>query len=234
MSTDTASAEPRPERRGRGARPSRTPWLLLLAMGGLGLFVGRMMGDPAPSSEPDVIVVAPTPDVVVALRELARLEGMVVYVERVIDLRERQSAFFDLFSGEDAILLVASGEVTAGVDLRALSVGAVEADLEAKRASIVLPRATISSLRLDNDRTYVHTRKTDLFAVRRADLETRARREAERTLERAALEAGILEKAEASVERTVEGLLRSLGFERVEVRFEDGTSGEATAVGAPI
>jgi hypothetical protein len=227
----TASAPLEPARERRSSLGS---WLMLVAMGGIGLVVGRTMGDASPASEGDVVVIAPTPDVVVALRELARLEGMVVYVERVIDLRERQSAFFDLVGGEDAILLVAGGEVTAGVDLRALSAGAVEADLEAKRARIVLPHATITSRRLDNDRTYVHTRKTDLFAVRRADLETRARREAERTLERAALDAGILERAEASVGRTVEGLLRSLGFERVEIRFDDATSGEAKLVeGAP-
>lgn len=166
-----------------------------------------------------VTIIEKTPDVVVALRELAFLEGMVFHTERVIDLRERQRALFRLVDAEDALLLVAAGEVRAGVDLRALSPSSIEADFERRIATIFLPRATVSSARLDNARTYVHSRKTDLLASRREDLETRARREAERSLEQAALDAGILEKAEQSVQRTVEGLLRSLGFESVEVRF---------------
>ena len=105
--------------------------------------------------------------------------------------------------------------------------------LEERRARVLLPRATVFSRRLDNDRTYVHTRTTDLLATRRDDLETRARREAERVLESAALEAGILEKAEASVARTVEGLLRSLGFEEIEVRFDDSPGLEVPALPAP-
>jgi hypothetical protein len=226
---DGAAGEPE-------ARPGRSPlvsFFLLALVGALGLFIGRGTLD-APAEPPkDVIVVAPSPNVVVALRELARLEGMIVHIERVIDLRERQSVLFDLLGAEDAILLVAGGEVTAGVDLRALTERAVEADLEAKRARITLPRASIFSRRIDNDRTYVHTRSTDLFARRREDLETRARQEAERMLERAALEAGILEKAEASVQRTVEGLLASLGFEEIEVRFEAAASGEEIALPGP-
>jgi hypothetical protein len=230
MPTEPSPADEDPTPRERSARSPLSSVLLLLAIGGLGLFIGRHTQAPEPQ---DGIVVAPSPSVVVALRELARLEGMMVYVERVIDLRERQSVFFDLLGGEDAILLVAGGEVTAGVDLRALTDRAVDADLDAKRARITLPRASITHRRLDNDRTYVHSRRTDVFAVRRQDLETRARREAERMLERAALDAGILERAEASVERTVEGLLRSLGFEEIEIRFEDAASGEETVLTGP-
>jgi len=214
------------------APPSRGFSLLfLVVVGALGAFLGHSLAG-APAEEGPEVILRPSPDVVVALRELARLEGMVVYAERVIDLCERKSVFFDLLGVEDAILLVAGGEVVAGVDLRGLGPSSVDADLEAKRARVTLPRATIFSRRLDNDRTYVHTRTTDPFA-RREDLETRARQEAERMLEKAALEAGILERAEASVQKTVEGLLRSLGFEDVEVRFDAIGGGEAALVGGP-
>lgn len=176
----------------------------------------------------EITIIEKTPDVVVALRELAFLEGMVFHTERVIDLRERQSALFRMIAAEDAILLVAAGEVRAGVDLRALTPSAIEADIDSKRATLYLPAATISSARLDNARTYVHSRKTDLFASRKQDLETRARREAERSLEQAAIDAGILKKAEESVERTIEGLLRSLGFEDITVHFGIERGGEET------
>jgi hypothetical protein len=63
----------------------------------------------------------------------------------------------------------------------------------------------------------VHTRKTGVLARRRENLETRARQEAERTLVEAAREAGIIARAEENATRTVDGLVRSLGYDRVEV-----------------
>lgn len=163
----------------------------------------------------------PSPDVITAVRDLARLEGTVFHIERVIDVREKQSRFFDLLQTEDALLLIAAGEVTAGVDLGQLGPGDVLTDAERRKVVIQLPRASILSRRLDNERTYVHTRRTDAWALRQEHLETRARQEAERTLEEAARKGGILQQAEESVGRTVESLLRSLGYEQVVIRFRD-------------
>ena len=158
------------------------------------------------------------------MRQLARLEGAVYSIERVVDLKEKQSKFFQLVEAEDAILLVASGEVTAGVDLSGLREDDVRLENGGKKAIVHLPRATIFSKRLDNERTYVHTRRTDALATRRENLETRARQEAERTLEKAALDGGILKTAEESVGRTVEALTRSLGVDEVEVVFSSAGS----------
>jgi len=44
----------------------------------------------------------------VAVRDLARLESVAYHVERVIDVRDKQSLLFGLLKTEDAILLVAS------------------------------------------------------------------------------------------------------------------------------
>ena len=82
-----------------------------------------------------------------------------------------------------------------------------------------LPPAEVFSARLDSDRTYVHTRTTDLLAQRKESLETEARAAAERTLQRAAEDAGIVQRAQESVGRTVRSLVRSLGFAKVEVDF---------------
>lgn len=197
---------------------------LLLLASAIGVHYGRESATQESSAAETVV--RPTPSVVVAVRELARLEGAVYSIERIVDLKEKQSRFFQLVQAEDAILLVAAGEVTAGVDLAALEEGAARMDAERRRVSLTLPRAIIFSRRLDNERTYVHTRKTDVWAKRQEDLESRARQEAERTLEEAALRSGILLQAEKSVARTVESLLRSLGFADVEVKFE-GAGGEA-------
>ena len=212
----------------QGSKGAFLPFLaagsLLLLASAIGVHYGRQsVEQKAPLVE---TVLRPSPSVVVAVRELARLEGAVYSIERVVDLKEKQSRFFQLVQAEDAILLVASGEVTAGVDLAALAEGSVRIDPSRKKVSLTLPRATVFSRRLDNERTYVHTRKTDVWAKRQEDLESKARQEAERTLEEAAVRSGILPQAEKSVARTVESLLHSLGFTVVDVRFIDA-EGEA-------
>ncbi|MBI2773612.1 MAG: DUF4230 domain-containing protein [Chloroflexi bacterium] len=158
-----------------------------------------------------------TPSVVVAVRDLSRLESVEYHVERVIDLRDKQSLLFGLIKTQDAILFVAVGEVTAGVDLSELKEGDVVADRAGGTVSITLPAARVLSTRLDNERSFVFSRSTDLLARRQEDLESRARQEAERTLEQSAVDTGILDRARANAERTVAALVRSLGYTTVTV-----------------
>lgn len=178
-------------------------------------FLNPVEPPPVPTT---VEIVRPTPSVVTALRDLARLESAEAHVERVVDLRDRQSRFFGAVDADDAILLVAAGDIVAGVDLSQLPDDAIEADFEARRVRITLPPATVFSARLDNQRTYVHTRTTDVLARRSQTLETRARQEAERTLQAAALEGGLLTRADRNAARTVESLVRSLGYTDVQVQ----------------
>ena len=195
--------------------------LVLLAAGSVGYCVGARSPEDEP--QPDRIVeVKESPSVITALQRLSRLEGAAVHLERVIDLQEKQSRFFGLIEAKDAILLIAAGDVTAGIDLAELKAEDIVIDHEAKRVKVRLPRATIFSTRVDNDRTYVHTRSTDTLAERQMHLETEARREAERGFRKAATEAGIERLADESVARTVRALVLSLGFSEVEVVFSGG------------
>jgi hypothetical protein len=165
-----------------------------------------------------VTVVHSGPPVVVAVRDLARLESAQFHMERVIDLRSKQEALFGLVESEDAILLVATADVTAGVDLAKLKDSDVTVDKEAGRVTVTLPAAEVFSAKLDNDRTYVYRRDTDLLAKRQDTLETKARQAAEAQLEDAAKKAGILARAEKNAIVTVERLVRSLGYDDVTVR----------------
>jgi hypothetical protein len=162
-------------------------------------------------------VLRPTPDVVTAVRALSRLESTAFHMERVIDLKDEQSRLFGLVSGEDAILLVAVADVTAGVDLGRLGPADVEVSPDRTRVRIQLPRAEVLQTVLDGEHTYVHTRRTDLLARRNETLETNARKEAERTLTQAALSAGILDKADEQARRVIRELVTALGFLEVEV-----------------
>lgn len=157
------------------------------------------------------------PSVVVAVRDLARLETVEYHIERVIDLRDSQSLLFGLIRTEDAILFVAVGQVTAGVDLGELSADDVVVDQRRSTAAITLPPARVLTTRLDSERSWVFARTTGALARRQEDLETRARREAERSLEQNAVEGKILERARVNAERTVAAFVRSLGYENVTV-----------------
>ena len=161
-----------------------------------------------------------TTAVVTALRDLAVLETATYHVERVIDLRDKQSQLFGLFESEDSVLLVAAADVVAGVDLGSLREGDVSVDQERRRATIVLPQPSVIWARLDNDSTYVHSRNTDVLALRARTLETRARQAAEQTMRDAALSAGILGRARQNAARTIQTLVQALGFAEVQVVFE--------------
>ena len=174
-----------------------------------------------PEETKTVTTLVATPSVITAVRDLATLESASYHIERVIDLRDRQSHLFGLFQSEDAVLLVAAADVVAGVDLTTMSDGDIRFDHERRTANLVLPPPRVLSARLDNDRTYVHTRNTDALAIRAETLETRARQEAERALHQAALDAGLLERARTNAARTIRTLVQSLGYDRVEVTFRE-------------
>jgi hypothetical protein len=187
--------------------------VVLGIMGTLGFMTARwvdsLTGKDRPSSR----------TVIVAIQQLARLEGAEYHMERVVDLKDKQTRFFGLIETEDAVLMVAAGSVIAGTDLNALAEDAVDMNADRTSVSVSLPRSRVLVSRLDNERTYVYERRTDLLAERKEGLEARAREEAERTLVQAATEAGLLERSDASIRRTVESLLRSLGFDEVQVEL---------------
>jgi hypothetical protein len=188
---------------------------------GLGLYALKSCSVAPPPLLPpmtsSVTVVRPTPDVLVAVRDLARLESASFHMERVIDLSDKQSKLWGMVHSEDAILLVAVAEVTAGIDLQKLTAADVVVDPARRTARINLPAPEVLHAALDNDKTYVHSRKTDTLAERHENLESRARKEAERTLIESARQAGILNRASDNARRTVEALVHSLGYDKVEV-----------------
>jgi len=193
---------------------------------GAGLLVGVLAAKSCvPPSLPvipplssSVTIVRPTPNVLVAVKDMARLESASFHMERVIDLSDKQSHLFGLVQSEDAILLVAVADVSAGVDLQQLKAEDIVVEPAAKRVTITLPPPEVFHAELDNAKTYVHARHTGALAARKENLETRARQEAERSLIEAALQAGILNRANDNARRAVEGLVRGLGYGEVEVK----------------
>jgi hypothetical protein len=185
-----------------------------------GFVAGRLVVFGEPPAERSL---RSTPGVVTMIRDVARLEATSYHVEKVVEATDRQSRLWGFVQAKDALLLVAVGDVVAGVDLTKLRDEDVTVDAAARRVSIHLPPAEVLSSTLDERATHVYARSTDALAAHDEQLEGEARRAAEDQMRKAALDGGILERARASTERTLRGLLHSLGYEHVDVAFRDVT-----------
>lgn len=154
------------------------------------------------------------PDPVTIIREvqsLARLETIQYSVEKVITAELNQGVLGPLFG--DRLLFVAHGYVIAGVDLAALDTQ--DLLLEGGVLYVTLPEADVFVATLDNDKSYVYDRDTGLFKKSDKELETTARKAAEKAILDAALEDGILQQAQQNAEVYLERLFNSLGYLKV-------------------
>lgn len=117
----------------------------------------------------------------------------------------------------ESLLLIAVGDVRAGVDLDKLEQADVR--VEDESVTIDLPEPEILSSGLDEERTQVYDREQGLLNFSPdEDLEAEARREAIAGIEAAARENGILDQAQANAETSLRAFIQSLDFE--EVSFE--------------
>ncbi len=166
---------------------------------------------PTPTVLPDPVTV------IHSVRSLARLETVQYTVEKVVTAEEGQNQLGFLFG--DRLLFVAHGVVIAGVDLEKLQ----PQDLWTQHGVLYvrLPAPEIFIATLDNQKSYVYDRDTGLLTHGDVQLETAARRTAEREIRQAALDDGILLTARRNAEAYLERLLRSLGFP--EVMFVEAT-----------
>lgn len=173
------------------------------------------------------IVVTPTPTIVdrggmvLQMRALARLETQRYTVERVIEARIERGDVLDLVLGE-RLLLIASGEAVAGVDLAALTADDVIVSADGRSVTVRLPPSEVFSVSLDSERTRVYDRQTGLLARPDRDLERQARLEAETTILATACEQGMMQRATDEAQRAVEQLLRALAFDEVTVLATPG------------
>ena len=108
------------------------------------------------------------------------------------------------------------GEVIAGLDLSKLDPSQVS--VHGNHVSVHLPPSEIFTTRLDSSKTKVYSRDTGLFSSPDPNLEGEVRQEAERQLQAAALQDGILKTADQNARQTLTSLLTGLGFGSVEIR----------------
>lgn len=161
--------------------------------------------NPTPTIRPD-----PT-TIIRQVRALSRLETAFYTVEQVVTAESGQDALAFLFG--DRLLLVAHGQVVAGVDLGRIEDGDITVTAD-DRVMVVLPPAEVFLVALDSQGTYVYDRDTGLLGMN-PDLEADARRVAEEQILNAALEDGILEMADTNARVYLEQLITAFGFQEV-------------------
>ncbi len=155
------------------------------------------------------------PTVVRQIQQLQRLETVSYTMDKIIS-GEHANAYLPKFLAGDRLLLVVHGEVVAGINLADLRSGDVQ--VSGQKVSIHLPAAEVFSTRIDNARTKVYSRDTGLFSSPDPDLESEVRVEAERQLQQAALQDGILKTAKDNARTTISGMLQGFGFHEVDIR----------------
>lgn len=149
--------------------------------------------------------------VIEGVQSLSRLETASYHIEKVITAESGQGPLGFLFG--DKLLLIAYGEVIAGVDLSEIGPG----DIMTGEGGVVYMRSPAPEVfvnTLDNHRTYVYDRRTGAAGMNQ-QLETAARQEAERLILQAALEDGLLDTAEQNARNVLKSFVLGLGFEHV-------------------
>ena len=223
MTPETQLADP--EIKITPPRARKNHWLLSLLMGALlalvvvgaavwistGIGLLRLMG--LGRSGATVIDVS-QPTVVRQIQQLQRLETVNYTMDKIIS-GEHDNPYLPKFLVGDRLLLVVHGEVVAGVDLGKVQPGDVS--VNARSISLHLPPAEVFSTRIDNGKTRVYSRDTGLFSSPDPNLESEVRQEAERQLQQAAIQDGILKTAQQNAHNTLGSLLKGFGFEQVEI-----------------
>jgi hypothetical protein len=160
-----------------------------------------------------VLINVDQPTVVRQIQKLQRLETVSYTMDKIIS-GEHDNPYLPKFLASDRLLLVVHGEVIAGVDLGKLQ--ASDVALSKRNISVHLPKTEILVTRLDNEKTRVYSRDTGLFSSPDPNLETQVRQEAERQLQQAALQDGILKSADENARNSVQSILKGLGFQQIE------------------
>jgi Protein of unknown function (DUF4230) len=219
-----APPEPRRERR----FPTGLVALALIVISGF-FFVGWVkdlipgFGNPFTTETVD----RTGPAVLKSIQNLQDYRAASGHFEVIVDV-EKDTRFVPNAIKGDRVLFVAIGSVDAGVNFGGLDESAVDVSNDRRSVSIELPPAAFHEPELDLERSYVYDR--DRGAIDRIqsllgddpgsdpELYTLA---AEKLTNAARDGSGLLARAEQNTRLMLVGLLRALGFTRVEVRFSE-------------
>lgn len=164
------------------------------------------------------------PALLKSIQDLSRYVAAEGNFQVVIDLQKDRKYVPDFLLNERT-LFVGAGNVEAYVDFATISDGAIVESADRKSVEIKLPAPKLGEPNLDLKNSYVFAEKRglvnrigDLFASD-PNRQQQVYRLAEERIAAAARDSGLGARAEENTRKMLEGLLRSLGYERVTVTY---------------
>lgn len=170
----------------------------------------RPTNTPAPTPTP-----TPTP-ILIDFEELGKLVTIRYKLQTISVVEEKEDRWIERLFGENKVVLVATGEVMAGVDVTLLA----EEDVAVSGTTVrlIMPSAEIIGVRLIPGESWVYDRKLNILKPN-WQLELQAQEQAERSLHNWSVDNGILDQAEEVFTSRIEAFLRRLGFIEVTILF---------------
>ncbi len=191
-----------------------TTLIVLVAAYGI-LSVVRLFRAPS-----EYVVKTSSQTVIKELKALNRLETAQFTIEKVIDAGKSGNVFQQFLFG-DKILLVAHGQVIAGIDFSKLENSNIKVDGATVRLELPEPEILMTSL--NNEETRVYDRKLGLLSKGDKNLEAVARSSAEKAIREAACQGEILKQASNNARSQLTALLKALGFTTVIISIPQAT-----------
>jgi hypothetical protein len=158
------------------------------------------------------------------LSDIAEYRAATAELQVLIDVEEDVGFLPSLLAGE-RVTFLAGGTVDAAIDFSDLDGDAVAVDGD--EVTITLPAATIVDVDVEPDRSYVVNRERGILDrlggifTDNPTGEQELYQLAEDKLTAAANESALVSRAQRNTEKMLTTLLRSLGFERVTIVFEE-------------
>jgi hypothetical protein len=161
-----------------------------------------------------------------SIHNLSRFEAATGNFQVVVDL-EKDAAFLpDAIKGTRT-LFVGAGNVDAYVDFSALGKDAITVSPDRTTVTVRLPRAQLEKPNLDNRRSYVVAHERGLFDRVSDFLSSSPQNQqeiyvlSEKKIAEAAQASDLRSRAEQNTKAMLEGMLRSLGFTTVVIKYAD-------------
>jgi hypothetical protein len=143
----------------------------------------------------------------------------------VVDYQQDHAYVPDFISSYHA-LFVGVGSVDATVDFSKLSQGAIQVSGDGKQVTVTLPEPQLSDVHLDINQSHVYSLDTGLLdkiqSLVTADYNQQGQlyQLASDKIKQAAIQSELVQRAEDNTRITLEGMLKSLGYERVTINFQ--------------
>ncbi|MGQ4485511.1 DUF4230 domain-containing protein [Streptomyces sp. 372A] len=172
------------------------------------------------------------PAVLKSIQDMSRYEAAAGNFQVVVDLEKDTKYVPDVIRGSRT-LYVGAGTVSAYVDLGRVTSGGVVVNEDRTTAELRLPHAVLGKPALDPDRSYAVSKQRGLldrlgdFFSDNPGSEQAVNKLAARHIGEAAEESGLARRAEKNTTAMLKGLLGSLGFETVTVRYGTGATGRS-------